>query len=66
MTPRQFGTLRERVAAWLLAADRRYVYAPAEQQALESRRARSPRSPPLFRGDHLQWGYVMHGLGRES
>lgn len=65
MTPRQFGTLRERVAAWLLAADRRYVYAPAEQQALESRRAALAPLTPLFRGDHLAWGSYMHGLGKE-
>lgn len=66
MTARQFGTLRERVAAWLIATDRRYVYAPAEQQALESRRAALAPLAPLFRGDHLPWGYFLHGLGKES
>jgi hypothetical protein len=66
MTARQFGTLRERVAAWLIATDRRYVYAPAELQALESRRAALDPLAPLFRGDHLVWGSYMHGLGKES
>jgi hypothetical protein len=66
MTPRQFGMLRERVAAWLIAADRRYAYSPAEQRALESRRAALAPLTPLFRGNDLPWGSMMHGLGGDS
>jgi hypothetical protein len=66
MTPRQFGLLRERVAAWLIATDRRYAFSPAEQQALESRRAALAPLAPLFRGDHLPWGLTMHGLGGDA
>jgi hypothetical protein len=65
MTPTQFGLLRERVAAWLLATDKRYTYSDQEQQALESRRAALAPLTPFFRDRSVEWRSVTAGFEAE-
>ncbi len=62
MTQTQFGLLRERVAAWLLANDKRYTYSGPEQQALESRRAALAPLTPFFRDRSVEWRSVHAGF----
>jgi hypothetical protein len=54
MTARQFGRLRERVAAWLLT-NGAYGVGDDERAALEARRQELAALTPLFRGDTLAW-----------
>jgi hypothetical protein len=65
MTPTQFGLLRERVAAWLLASDKRYTYGDQERQALESRRAALAPLTPFFRDRSVEWRSVTAGFEAE-
>jgi hypothetical protein len=54
MTARQFGRLRERVAAWLLT-NGAYDVGDDEREALEARKQDLAALTPLFRGDALVW-----------
>jgi hypothetical protein len=62
MTPIQFGVMRERVVAWLVAEGRGAALDAAERQALESRRAALAPLAPLFESRTLEWVDVGAGL----
>ena len=62
MTPVQFGVLRERVAAWLVANGVGAALTPAESAALESRREALAPLAPFFRERSLEWVNVLAGV----
>ncbi len=62
MTPVQFGVMRERVAAWLVASGVGAALSPAESAALESRREALAPLAPFFQDRSLPWTNVLGGL----
>jgi hypothetical protein len=62
MTPLQFGLLRERVGAWLVARGAGAGLADAEARALESRRAALEPMAPFFRDHLVEWRDLLGGM----
>jgi hypothetical protein len=62
MTPMQFGVLRERVGAWLVAGGVGGALTPTEVRALESRRALLEPMAPFFRDYAVEWRDVLAGM----